>query len=158
MNEPHHPIALEKPTEPEPSPAHPLEQDAKAEAPVGFQAEAPQKLDGPAQLESGPDSKPKTQSDVPEERLRPPGWPEFLDDYPEAPELKPIVEAFARGDYRTVRLLTRSLPSSTAPELRSLAENLVARTHPDPLTKLLFVLACALFAFVALWSMLGHGH
>jgi len=166
MTLPHRPEETESRGQPEPSPAPAPEQGIASESLVDLGGEArPTSEEAPPDA-SGPKHQSGERSEEPTEprepltptRSRGPGWPEFLEEFPDSPLLTPIVEAFARGDYRSVRSLTEALPASTEPELRTLALGLVARTRPDPLTRLLFVLACALFVFVAVWSMLGHGH
>lgn len=106
------------------------------------------------QVPSEPDAVPR----VPPESRDPCRAP-FLDELPEAPELEPLIAAFAAGNYARVRQLARSLEGpSTAVEVRDAARELVRRTEPDRVVVVLFVLAFALFIFVAAWSILGHAH
>lgn len=78
--------------------------------------------------------------------------PAFLLDYPIDPELEVVIEAFERGDYRSVRELAPALARRHAdPDVQAAAQELFDRTEPDPLVKFLFGVAVALFiAIVAL--------
>jgi hypothetical protein len=83
--------------------------------------------------------------------------PSFATDFPRAPELDALVDAFARGDYARVRADGPKLAESAADEnVRVAARTLVARTSPDPLAVWLMVLAAALLAVLSAYWVL-HG-
>lgn len=78
------------------------------------------------------------------------GHPAFAKDFPPDPELARLVSAFARGDYRAVRDGAPALAARTEdPEVKRAAELLRERIEPDPSSKLLFVFAALLLAFLA---------
>lgn len=90
---------------------------------------------------------------------RDPRRAEFLEDLPDVPELRPLIDAFTEGNYARLRSLERDLRStSTDPELLALARELVERTEPDPLAKKLLGLAILFFLFIAAWVYLHHVH
>ncbi|HEY8090148.1 MAG TPA: hypothetical protein VIF09_19940 [Polyangiaceae bacterium] len=90
------------------------------------------------------------------ERL--PRQPSFASDFPRAPELDALVDAFARGDYARVRADAPRLSESTTDEkVRAAALTLLARTRPDPLAVgLLAITALLLLAFTAYWVVHGR--
>ncbi len=81
-----------------------------------------------------------------------PGPPSFALDFPRDPGLDALVAAFTRGDYARVR---RDGPgvvaSSASPEVRAAAEELMARTRPDPLSAVFFGLAAALLLVLSVY-------
>jgi hypothetical protein len=86
------------------------------------------------------------------------GFPSFAKDFPENDELARLVEAFARGDYLTVRNDAPKLAASTDdPEVKTAAETLRERIEPDPTSKLLFVFAAVLLAFFSIWWVMHDG-
>jgi hypothetical protein len=85
------------------------------------------------------------------------GYPSFARGFPRHPELDPLVAAFARGDYRTVRDGAAKLAASaTDDRVRQAARMLRERVEPDPTSKLLFLLAAGLLAFLTYWWV-THG-
>lgn len=87
------------------------------------------------------------------------GKPAFAKDFPEDAELTALVDAFGRGDYRTVRDGAPRLASAstTDPAVKAAAELLLARTTPDPAAKLLFLLAAVLLVFLSAWWVTHDG-
>jgi hypothetical protein len=85
------------------------------------------------------------------------GYPTFAKDFPANEELARLVDAFARGDYATVRADAPKLKSDDEAVMAA-AKLLVERTAPDPMAKYLFILAAALLAFLSLWWMGHNGH
>jgi len=82
--------------------------------------------------------------------------PAFAVDFPDHPELTALVEAFARGDYGTVRVEAPRLAASTDDEaVKRAALLLRERIEPDPSAKLLFLFAAVLLAFLSAW-WIGH--
>ena len=85
--------------------------------------------------------------------------PQFLLEFPEDPELEPLIEAFCRGNFNKVRLEAPALiEKSKDPKVKSAAEELYRRIQPDPLVKFLLALAAALFVFITAWAYFGHDH
>ncbi len=91
---------------------------------------------------------------------RPPPSPPFALAFPRDPVLDALVDAFARGDFGRVRADAPGVIAAAAsPEVRAAAEELVARTRPDPLAKWFFALAAALLVFLsAYWEWKAGGH
>lgn len=86
------------------------------------------------------------------------GKPAFAKDFPEDAELGALVDAFGRGDYRTVHDAAPKLAGSTSdPAVKAAAELLLARTRPDPAAKLLFLLAAVLLVFLSGWWVTHDG-
>ena len=86
------------------------------------------------------------------------GFPSFAEDFPANDELERLVDAFARGDYLTVRNDAPKLAASTDdPEVEKAAEILRERIEPDPTSKLLFVFAAVLLAFLSFWWVTHDG-
>lgn len=86
------------------------------------------------------------------------GRPRFARDFPRAPVLDALVDAFARGDYARVRAEGRVLAASAqqADDVRSAARLLVSRTEPDPQAVWLLVMTGALLVVLsAYW--IAHG-
>lgn len=86
------------------------------------------------------------------------GFPSFAKDFPEHDELARLVEAFARGDYLTVRNDAPKLAASTDDAaVKKAAETLRERIEPDPTSRLLFVFAALLLAFLTIWWVTHDG-
>jgi hypothetical protein len=86
------------------------------------------------------------------------GRPAFAEGFPDHPELTELVDAFARGDYRTVRERAPALATSTEDEdVRRAARLLRERIDPDPTAKILFALAAVLLAFLTAWWVAHDG-
>ncbi len=84
--------------------------------------------------------------------------PNFARDFPRAPPLDALVDAFVRGDYARVRAEGQRLAGSTEENdaVRQAARTLVSRTDPDPTAVWLLVLSAVLLAVLsAYW--IGHG-
>jgi hypothetical protein len=83
--------------------------------------------------------------------------PSFAQSFPQVPELDALVEAFARGDYATVRERAPVLARSAEdPQVRASAQVLVERTRPDPLAVALLALtALLLVALGGYWMANG---
>jgi hypothetical protein len=106
------------------------------------------------------DAKPK---DPPETRAKPKaerawGFPSFAKDFPENEELSALVDAFARGDYKTASDGGIALARKTDDEAVKKAALLLAeRTKPDPTSRILFLLTAGLLVFLSLWWMAHDG-
>jgi hypothetical protein len=86
------------------------------------------------------------------------GYPSFARELPRHPELDALVAAFARGDYRTVRDGAAKLAASaTDDRVKQAARTLRERIEPDPTSKLLFLLAAGLLAFLTYWWVTHDG-
>lgn len=89
---------------------------------------------------------------------KPWGYPSFARDFPENESLDALVQAFARGDYATVRAGAPKLAAATEDaEVKRAAELLRARIEPDPTSRILFALAAALLAFLTVWWVTHDG-
>ena len=89
------------------------------------------------------------------------GWerPGFVGDFPSDPELDRLVRAFELGNYAFVREHGAKLAKSAADDsVRSAAGDLVRRTEPDPLVKILFLMSVGLFLFMVFYAYRSHGH
>jgi hypothetical protein len=86
------------------------------------------------------------------------GFPGFAKDFPKHPELDALVAAFARGDYAAVREGAPRLAASTDDErVKQAATTLRQRIEPDPTSKMLFLFAAALLAFLTIWWVTHDG-
>jgi hypothetical protein len=86
------------------------------------------------------------------------GHPLFARQYPSAPEIDRLLEAFEKGDYATVRLdAPKVAASATDPRVADAARDLAKRTLPDPMALYLIGLTMALFVFLSAWFFL-HKH
>lgn len=86
------------------------------------------------------------------------GFPGFARDFPNDPELASLVEAFAAGDYATVRTGAPALAASTTDEhVKRAAELLRARIEPDPTARIFFALTAALLVFLMAWWVTHDG-
>lgn len=86
------------------------------------------------------------------------GFPAFARDFPKNDELGRLVDAFARGDYATVRTDAPKLAAATEDEaVKKAAQTLRERIEPDPTSKLLFLFAAALLAFLSIWWVTHDG-
>jgi hypothetical protein len=94
-----------------------------------------------------------------DDELRPAERAAFLDDFPDSPELLPLIHAFETGNYAYLRKLERSLQQHcTDPELLASARELVERTEADPTAKKLLLLSVGFFVFTLIWVYGSHGH
>lgn len=90
---------------------------------------------------------------------RPPEWPEFLEDFPDTPELQPLIRAFVAGNYAQLRELEQSLRKSGAgTETLECASELVQRTETHPTAKKLLFLSLGFFLFLVVWVYMEHAH
>jgi hypothetical protein len=86
--------------------------------------------------------------------------PLFARGYPRDAALDALVGAFVRGDFGRVR---RDAPpvilDGSSPEVRAAAEDVLARTRPDPLSRVFFALTAALLLFLSVywWWKAGRG-
>jgi hypothetical protein len=79
--------------------------------------------------------------------------PAFLLRFPEDPELEEVIRAFEAGNYaRVTELGTRLAETTKDVELRAAAEELVRRTEPDPLVRLMLGLVAALLLAVVAYA------
>jgi hypothetical protein len=79
-----------------------------------------------------------------------PTRPSFARDFPREPGLDALVEAFARGNYARVRAEAVSLAASSgAEDVRRAAQELLARTKPDPMALGLLALTGALLVVLS---------
>jgi hypothetical protein len=87
------------------------------------------------------------------------GYPAFARGFPRHAELDTLVEAFANGDYLTVR--TRAPKLATSPDIpasvKRAAELLRARVEPDKTARTFFALAAGLLLFLTLWWVTHDG-
>ena len=84
--------------------------------------------------------------------------PSFARAFPRSPELDALVEAFARGDYASVRSRAPALErASDDLAIQQAARTLVDRTHPEPLAVALLAIAALLLVVLAAWAI-THGH
>ena len=87
------------------------------------------------------------------------GFPRFALDFPREPELDALVDAFARGDYATVRERAPTLAASpdAPPDVKRAAQLLRARIDPDKTGRTFFALAAALLVFLTVWWVTHDG-
>lgn len=84
--------------------------------------------------------------------------PRFLLRFPDDPELSELTFAFEVGDYARVRdQAPRLVQSTTRPEVRRAAEELLRRIEPDPLVKYLLVVAIGLLLLLIGFVYTAHG-
>lgn len=78
--------------------------------------------------------------------------PAFAEDFPRAPDLDAMVEAFVRGDYAAVRRIAARVQSANGSEdVKRAARSLVDRTGTDPLAVGLLVLTGVLLVVLTAW-------
>jgi hypothetical protein len=83
--------------------------------------------------------------------------PAFLLEFPNDPELRTLIDAFERGDFKTVREQASKLAETTGNgEVRAAALELRRRIEPEPLVVLLLMLAAGLLAFLIAWTYVAH--
>jgi len=81
-----------------------------------------------------------------------PEVPRFAEAYPREPALDALVLAFARGDYgRVSRDAPALIKTASEPLVRGAAMDLLARTRPDPLSHVFFLLTVALLVFLSVY-------
>jgi hypothetical protein len=86
------------------------------------------------------------------------GYPAFAKDFPRHPELDELVAAFSRGDFQAVRERAPKLAASSEDDaVKRAAQTLRERVEPDPTSKLLFLFAAALLAFLTGWWITHDG-
>lgn len=86
------------------------------------------------------------------------GFPGFAKEFPKHPELDRLVEAFARGDYAAVRVGAPKLAAETDDDaVKKAAQMLRTRIEPDPTSRLLFIFAAVLLAFLTGWWITHDG-
>jgi hypothetical protein len=83
--------------------------------------------------------------------------PTFARDFPRALELDVLVDAFAKGDYASVRAMAPALASASDPAIAKAARALLDRTKPDRGVIALMGLTAALLVVVATY-WIAHGH
>ena len=84
--------------------------------------------------------------------------PPFLAAFPSDPELRRLVDAYQRGDYRLVRQGAAALAERTDDaRVRKAARELRRRIDPDPLARYLIIAAVALLVFLVVWAY-GAAH
>jgi hypothetical protein len=83
--------------------------------------------------------------------------PSFARDFPHAPELDALVDAFARGNYAEVRARAPGLAAGADDDrVREAARSLVEHTRPDPLAVAILALTAALLlALGGFWMVYG---
>jgi hypothetical protein len=83
--------------------------------------------------------------------------PSFAREFPKAPELDALVDAFARGNYAEVRARApRLAESSDDDRVRRAARRLVEHTRPDPLAVAILALTAALLLGLGgFWMIYG---
>jgi hypothetical protein len=62
-----------------------------------------------------------------------------------------MVDAFVRGDYRSVRRLASKVEAAGPEDVKRAARSLVERTETDPLAKVLLGLTAALLVILTAW-------
>jgi hypothetical protein len=83
--------------------------------------------------------------------------PAFARDFPRAPGLDALVDAFAQGNYARVRAEAPALERASDDDaIKQAARTLVERTRPDPLAIALLALAAMILVVVAAWAI-THG-
>ncbi len=93
----------------------------------------------------------------PSHAMLPSRIPSFARAFPRSPELDALVEAFARGDYASVRSRAPDLErSSDDPAIQQAARTLVERTRPEPLVVVVLSIAALLLVVLAAWAI-THG-
>jgi hypothetical protein len=86
------------------------------------------------------------------------GFPSFAKDFPADEELGALVDAFARGDYKTAGEGGRALAKRTDDDAVKKAALLLAeRTKPDLSSRILLLLTATLLVFLSLWWMAHDG-
>ena len=101
---------------------------------------------------SPPEPEPAPKADAFEKTRASWGFPAFAREFPNDPELAALVDAFAAGDYATVRTGAPALASKTTDEhVKRAAELLRARIEPDPTARVFFALTAALLVFLMTW-------
>jgi hypothetical protein len=89
---------------------------------------------------------------------RPEHWPAFTAGWPRDEALEQLVEAFVRGDHRVIREEAPRLAQRTEDdEVRRCALELRSRIDPDPMGKVLILIAGLLLGFLAYWYLV-HRH
>ena len=84
--------------------------------------------------------------------------PLFARQYPRAPAIDRLLQAFARGDYATVRLEAPKVAAgATDPQVAAAARDLQKRIRPDPAALYLMGLTLVLLVFLGAWFFL-HKH
>lgn len=83
--------------------------------------------------------------------------PRFVLDFPSNADLDTLVDAFERGDFRSVNVGATALREKNQdPAIRAACEELLLRIRPDPLVKALLGISVLLFVALVAWSYLGH--
>ena len=78
--------------------------------------------------------------------------PAFLLDFPDDPELEPLIQAFEAGNFKAVRVGAPELAARTPDaKVRAAALELKRRTDPDPLLIVLLAMCIGLFFFLVIW-------
>ncbi len=78
--------------------------------------------------------------------------PLFARDFPKDAELEALVLAFDRGDFGHIRVeAPKVIASAEDPKVREAAETLLARTKPDPLALVFYVLTVALVTYLSVY-------
>lgn len=87
------------------------------------------------------------------------GYPAFAKEFPQHAELDALVEAFTRGDYRTIRMRVPRLTADPAvpTAVREAAQKLRARIEPDGTAKWFFLFTALLLAFLTIWWVSHDG-
>lgn len=81
--------------------------------------------------------------------------PRFLLDFPEDPQLEPLIELFEEGNFYELRKRVKALEQEGPPvAIRAAALELLERTRPDPSMIWLLLLCLGLFAFIVGWTYL----
>jgi hypothetical protein len=84
--------------------------------------------------------------------------PAFAEKYPRDDALDALVDAFTRGDYRTVRRdAPRLAGESKDPDVQRAARELRRRIDPDPVSLVLVLVAMVLLGVLS-FHYLGHPH
>ena len=83
--------------------------------------------------------------------------PAFLLDFPQHPDLEPLIRAFELGNYALVREdAPRLVERADDAEVKAAASELLRRIEPDPLVKFMLAVAVALFCAVVGYVYLSH--
>jgi hypothetical protein len=79
--------------------------------------------------------------------------PAFAEKYPDDPQLRALVEAFERGQYKLVREQAPKLAQATDnPLVAKAAHDLRRRLDPDPLSVKMLIGAAALLVLLSVWA------
>jgi hypothetical protein len=83
--------------------------------------------------------------------------PTFAERYPEHPTLHRALDAFSRGNFRSVRAIAAPLVTDPDAAVAAAAKDLIARISPDPIAYVLLGTTALLLVALTLWAI-GQSH